>query len=326
MPLPRLGRVTLRLAVLDDYQRAAGPATDWSVLDGRAEVTVFHDHTLDAAETVSRLRPFDAVIAMRERTPFPAAVLDALPGLRLLVTTGPVNAAIDLAAAARNGVTVCGTGGVGAATPELTWALMLAVTRRLPRQDAAVRSGGWQHDIGPELAGSTLGLLGLGRIGTRLCRYAAAFDMDVVAWSANLTDERARGAGAVRVGFDELFTRADVLAVTTQLSDRTRGIVGARELDLLGPSSYLVNTSRGPVVQEAALLEALRRGRIAGAGLDVYDVEPLAADHPLRSAPNTVLTPHTGYVSTNAYEVFYREAVEDVLAWLDGAPLRELTA
>lgn len=318
--------MTTRLAVLDDYQSAARTATDWSVLDGRVEVVFFHDHTDSDAQTVARLQPFDAVLAMRERTAFPAAVLEALPRLRLLVTTGAANAAIDLAAAARGGVTVCGTGGVGAATPELTWALVLAVTRRLPRQDQAVRSGGWQHDIGPELAGSTLGLLGLGRIGRRLAHYAHAFDMPVIAWSANLTEESARGAGARRVDFDELFTGSDVLAVTTKLSDRTRGIVGARELDLLGPGAYLVNTSRGPIVDEGALLAALHGHRIAGAALDVFDTEPLPADHPLRTAPNTVLTPHIGYVSTQAYEVFHREAVQDVLAWLDGSPVREITA
>lgn len=312
------------MAVLDDYQHAAGPATDWSVLDGRAEVVFFHDHTETDDQTVARLQPFDAVLAMRERTPFPAAVLDRLPRLRLLVTTGTANAAVDLTAAARTGVTVCGTGGVAAATPELTWALVLAVTRRIPRHDQAVRAGGWQHDIGPELAGSTLGLLGLGRIGRRLARYAEAFEMPMIAWSANLTDEGARRDGARRVGFEELFTRSDVLAVTTKLSDRTRGIVGARELDLLGPAGYLVNTSRGPIVQEGALLTALHDHRIAGAALDVFDTEPLAPDHPLRSAPNTVLTPHIGYVSTQAYAVFYREAVQDVLAWLDGAPIREI--
>ncbi len=318
--------MTPRLAVLDDYQRAAESATDWSVLDGRVEVDVFHDHTDTDDETVRRLAPFDAVLVMRERTPLPAAVLDRLPRLRLIVTTGMANAAIDLDAAARNGVTVCGTGGIGAATPELTWALVLAVTRRLPSQDQSVRAGGWQNDIGPELAGSTLGLLGLGRIGRRLARYAAAFDMTVIAWSANLPDEAARESGATRVGFDELFARADVLAVTTRLSDRTRGIVGARELDLLGPAGYLVNTSRGPIVDEAALVTALHERRIAGAGLDVFDTEPLPPGHPLRTAPNTVLTPHLGYVSTQAYAVLYGEAVEDVAAWLDGRPVRTLTA
>jgi len=317
--------VTLRLAVLDDYQRAAGPATDWSVLDGRAEVDFFHDHTEGDEETVHRLDSFDAVIVMRERTPLPATVLDRLPRLRLLVTTGMGNAAVDVAAATRNGVTVCGTGMAGSATPELTWALILATTRRLPAQDAAIRVGGWQHDIGPELAGSTLGLLGLGRIGRRLARYAAAFDMPVIAWSANLTDQAARQADATRVGFDELFTGADVLAVTTRLSDRTRAIVGARELDLLGPAGYLVNTSRGPIVDEAALVTALHQRRIAGAGLDVYDTEPLPPGHPLRTAPNTVLTPHLGYVSTQAYAVLYGEAVEDVTAWLGGSPVRTLT-
>lgn len=318
--------MTFRLAVLDDYQRAAAPATDWSALDGRADVSLFHDHTEGDEETVRRLDSFDAVIVMRERTPLPGTVLDRLPRLRLLVTTGMGNAAVDVAGAARNGVTVCGTGMTGSATPELTWALILAVTRQLPRQDQAIRAGGWQHTIGPELAGSTLGLLGLGRIGRRLARYAAAFDMPVIAWSANLTDEAATEAGATRVGFDELFTGADVLAVTTRLSDRTRSIVGARELDLLGPAGYLVNTSRGPIVDEAALVEALHDGRIVGAGLDVYDTEPLPPEHRLRTAPHTVLTPHLGYVSTQAYAVLYREAVEDVVAWLDGRAVRTLTA
>lgn len=314
----------LRLAVLDDYQHVAAASADWSVLDGRAEVTFFHDHVDNAEQTVRRLTPFEAVLVMRERTPLPAEVLDRLPDLRLVVTTGPVNAAIDLAAAARNGVTVCGTGGLGAATPELAWALVLAATRQLPRNDAAVRAGGWQHDIGPQLAGSTLGLLGLGRIGGRLARYAAAFDMAVLAWSENLTDERAATAGATRVAFDELFTRADVLVVATRLSDRTRGLVGPRELDLLGPAGYLVNISRGPIVDEAALVAALAQGRIAGAGLDVFDTEPLPPGHPLRTSPNTVLTPHLGYVSTDAYAVFHADAVQDVLAYLDGSPVRVL--
>jgi phosphoglycerate dehydrogenase-like enzyme len=310
-----------RVAVLDDYQGVTLGCADWS----RLEVEVFPDHLADDDALVERLAPFDAVVAMRERTPFTRARLERLPNLRLLVTTGMRNASIDLDAAREHGVIVSGTGSLGPPTAELAWALILALTRHVPAEDRAMREGGWQHTIGPELAGHRLGIVGLGRLGARMAAIARAFEMEPVAWSQNLTGERAAEAGAELVSREELFSTADVVTVHLVLSDRTRGLVGAPELALLRPTAYLVNTSRGPIVDEAALLDALHGGRIAGAALDVYDTEPLPADHPLRAAPNTVLTPHIGYVSTGTYELFYGDAVEDVMRWLAGDPVRVLT-
>jgi phosphoglycerate dehydrogenase-like enzyme len=309
-----------RVAVLDDYQGVALGCADWSEL----EVEVFPDHLPDDDAVVERLAPFDVVVAMRERTPFPRARLERLPNLRLLVTTGMRNAAIDLDAARDHGVLVCGTGSLGPPTAELAWALILAVTRHVAEEHAAMRAGGWQHTIGPELAGHRLGIVGLGRLGARMAAIARAFEMEVVAWSQNLTAERAAEAGAALVSKEELFSAADVVTIHLVLSDRTRGLVGAPELARMKPNAYLVNTSRGPIVDEAALLDALHAGRIAGAALDVYATEPLPADHPLRRAPNTVLTPHIGYVTTGTYEVFYGDAVEDIARWLAGDPVRVL--
>jgi phosphoglycerate dehydrogenase-like enzyme len=314
-----------RVAVLDDYQEVALSSADWSAIAGRADVTVFTDHIADSGDLAGRLAPYEVIVAMRERTPFPAALLDQLPALKLLITTGMRNASFDLAAASRRGVTVCGTGGSGPGAPELAWGLIMALVRNIPQEDALVRAGGWQGTVGRELAGRTLGLLGLGRIGQRMARYAHAFDMDVIAWSQNLTDSAARSSGARLVTKAELFARADIVSVHLQLSGRTAGLVGADELALLGPNGYLVNTSRGPIVDEAALVSALRGNVIAGAGLDVFAVEPLPAGHPLRSLPNTVITPHIGYVTTQAYQVFYRDIVADIAAWLDGSPVRVLS-
>lgn len=313
------------VVVLDDFQDVALSVTDWSPLAGRAHVARHTDHTDDADELVARLAGADVVVLMRERTPFPAALLARLPRLRLLVTTGMANAAIDQAAAAAQGVVVCGTAGGSAAAAELTWALVLAVARDVAAGDRAVRAGGWQEHLGVELAGSTLGLLGLGRIGAVVARYARAFDMELLAWSQNLTAERAAEHGARLVDKAELFAASDVVSVHLKLSARTRGLVGAEELRLLGPGGRLVNTSRGPIVDEAALLAALSAGTIAGAALDVFDVEPLPADSPVRGALRTVLTPHVGYVSRQSYATMYGQAVEDVVAWLDGAPVRVLT-
>lgn len=316
----------MRVAVLDDYQDAARASTDFSALDARAEVTVFHDHLADQDLLVERLAPFEVVLAMRERTPFDRDLIDRLTRLKLLVTTGMGNASFDMDALAERGITVCGTGGVGSATPELTWALVLMATRGLAAEDAAVRAGRWQIGIGPEIAGSTIGVLGLGRVGARIAHYARAFDAEVIAWSANLTAERAAEAGARLVDRESLFRDSSVVVVCLKLSDRTRGLVGARELELLGPAGYLVNTSRGPIVDEAALVSALTERRIAGAALDVFDTEPLPKDHPLLGLDNVVLSPHLGYVSLEGYRVFYTDAVEDVLAWLDGSPVRVVNA
>jgi phosphoglycerate dehydrogenase-like enzyme len=318
--------MTTPVAVLDDYQGVAEALGPWDELGDAVSVTAFRDHVDDDDELVTLLGAFEVVVAMRERTPFPAHRLERLPNLRLLVTTGMANAAIDVAAARRQGIVVAGTGGLSAPTAELTWGLILAVTRHVCAEDRRVRAGGWQRTIGPELSGRTLGVLGLGRLGRRVAAVAQAFEMDVIAWSQNLRSEDAAELGVEAVSKDDLFRRADVLTIHTRLSDRTRGLVTAAELALMKPSAYLVNTSRGPIVDEAALLAALNDGTIAGAALDVYDIEPLPAGHPLRSAPNTVLTPHLGYVSEGSYEVYFREAVEDIAAFLDGEPVRVLDA
>ncbi|MER7680182.1 D-2-hydroxyacid dehydrogenase family protein [Streptomyces sp. NPDC096934] len=310
----------MKIAVLDDYQNVALDRADWSGLN--AEVTVFTDHIPDVDELARALAGFEVVVAMRERTRFGADVLARLPDLRLLVTTGPRNAAIDVAAAARQGVVVCGTGYYPEPTVELTWALILAAARNLPTEERAVRDGGWQRTVGTELRGKTLGLLGLGNLGSRVALIGQAFGMDTIAWSENLTPERAAEHGVRAVTKDELFAAADVLSVHLVLSSRTRGLVGGAELAAMKPSSILVNTSRGPIVDQDALLDALRRETIRCAALDVYDTEPLPADHPLRALPNTVLTPHIGYVTSELYEVFYRDAVEDIAAFRAGHPVR----
>ncbi|GAA4857271.1 D-2-hydroxyacid dehydrogenase family protein [Saccharopolyspora rosea] len=318
--------MAVRIAVLDDYQGVALDHADWSSLD--AEVEVFREHIDDRDELVRRLQPFQVIAAMRERTPFPREVLEALPNLGLLVTTGMRNASIDLDAARELGVVVSGTGSGGdperswAATAELTWGLILSLARRIPAEDRAIREGGWQHTVGVEVAGRTLGVLGLGRLGRQVATVGRAFAMDVIAWSQNLTDEAAEQVGARRVDKDELFRASDVLTIHTVLSDRTRGLVGAEELALMRPTAYLVNTSRGPVVDEAALRAALREGRIAGAGIDVYGREPLPADDPWRTTPRTVLTPHIGYVTEGTYRTFYADTVENIASYLRGSPVR----
>ncbi|MGY2078137.1 D-2-hydroxyacid dehydrogenase family protein [Blastococcus sp. SYSU DS0828] len=311
-----------RIAVLDDYQSVAAEFCDWSRLPEPAEVVTFADAVADPDALVARLRGVDVVVAMRERTRFGRDVLERLPDLRLLVTTGMRNKSIDVAAAAELGITVCGTAASGTATAELTWALILATVRHVPQEDAAMRAGGWQTTIGTDLHGARLGVIGLGRIGAQVARIGAAFGMDVVAWSQHLTEERAAEVGARLVGKDELFATADVVTVHLLFSKRTRGLIGADDLALMKHTAVLVNTSRGPIVDEAALVDVLRRGAIAGAGLDVYDAEPLPREHPLRELRRAVLTPHLGYVTRGTYEVFYGEAVEDVAAWMAGRPIR----
>ena len=311
-----------RVAILDDYQGVARSLADWTSLPAGTEVVTFADHLKDIGAVAARLADFDAVVAMRERTSFPRALLERLPRLKLLVTTGMRNASIDVAAATARGVTVCGTAGLPYPTAELTWGLILALFRRIPSEDRATREGRWQVSCGLGLNGKTLGVIGLGGLGSRVAKVGRAFDMDVIAWSQNLTAARAAEVGAALVGKDELLARADVVSIHLVLSDRTRGLVGARELSLMKRTAYLVNTSRGPIVDEAALVAAVRAGTIAGAGLDVYDDEPLPLDHPLRNLPNTVITPHLGYVTEETYRIFYGHALEDVKAWLAGQPVR----
>ncbi|MEU8416260.1 D-2-hydroxyacid dehydrogenase family protein [Amycolatopsis japonica] len=310
----------MKIAILDDYQEVALGFGDWDSLG--AEIEVFTKPFADPADVVGRLRDFEVVVAMRERTRFPAEVLDRLPALRLLVSTGHRNAAIDVAAARRNGVVVSSTGYIAAPAAEHTWALILAAARNVPVESRNMREGGWQTTVGTILAGKTLGLLGLGRLGAGAAKIGQAFGMETIAWSQNLTQEKADPHGVTAVSKDDLFARADVLSVHLVLSGRSRGLVGAPELAAMKPTAMLVNTSRGPIVDEAALVDALRRKEIAVAALDVYDVEPLPSEHPLRTLDNVVLTPHIGYVTREAYEIFYRDAVEDIAAFQAGSPIR----
>lgn len=310
----------LKVAVLDDYQSVARSSSNWDRLD--CTVTFFHDHLGDA--TVAELADFDVIVAMRERTPFDRDRLESLPHLKLLVTTGGRNASIDVAAAGRLGVTVCGTRSPGHATAELAFGLIQMLARGLFDEIGGFREGGWQIGIGRDLLGSRLGVIGLGRLGSRVAAYGLAFGMDVIAWSANLTDERAGQVGVRRVSMSELLSTSDFVTLHVRLSERTRRLIGDRELALMKPSAYLINTSRGPVVDEAALLEAVRSGRIAGAGVDVFEEEPLPADHPFRSEPRIVATPHIGYVTEETYAIFYADVVEDIEAWMAGSPVRVL--
>jgi phosphoglycerate dehydrogenase-like enzyme len=315
----------MKVIVLDDYQGVAMSAADWAPVTATAEVEVIGHHIADEAELALRLSDADVVVAMRERTPFGRDLLQRLPRLRLLVTTGPFNAAIDLAAAHDQGVTVCGTGGFIEPTVELTWALILGLLRHLPEEASSVRTGGWQTSVGGDLKGRQLGVVGLGRIGSRVARVGLAFGMSVVAWSQNLATDRAERVGARPVTKAELFEDSDVVTVHLVLSDRSRGTVGAPELRAMKPEAVLVNTSRGPLVDEAALIAALSSGAIAGAALDVFDTEPLPRGHPLRSMPNVLATPHLGYVSKKTYEVFFHDIVEDIVAFAQGSPIRTIT-
>jgi len=314
----------LRVAILDDYQRVARDYADWSSLPPGSELQFFSDHLTSEDALVHRLASFEALVAMRERTAFPRSLLTRLPNLRLLVTTGARNAAIDVAAAAELGIIVAGTEGLPYPTAELTWALILALARQVPAEDRALRAGAWQTSVGSGLQGKSLALLGLGRLGTQVARIGRAFGMRVLAWSPNLTAARAESGGAEFVSRDELFRQADVLSVHLVLSERTRALVGASELALLKKSALLINTSRGPIVDEAALIAALSSDALAGAGLDVFDVEPLPVSHPFLSLKNTVLTPHLGYVTGETYRIFYAQALEDILGYLVGEAPRTI--
>jgi phosphoglycerate dehydrogenase-like enzyme len=314
-----------RIAILNDYQDVALKSADWTILPPDAEITVFHDALPeDEAQRAATLLPFDVICMMRERTAMPRSLLQRLPNLKLLNTTAMGNRTTDMAAARELGITVCGTGGAGNGTAELTWGLLIGLARHIHPEHDAMRAGRWQLTLGDDLIGHTLGLLGLGNIGARVAKVGLAFGMDVIAWSQNLTPEKAAAAGARLVSKEELFAQADYLSIHLVLSDRTRGVVGAPDLARMKPTAYLVNTSRGPLVDEPALLDTLRNHRIAGAGLDTYEVEPLPADHPLLALDNVLLTPHLGFVTKDAYAKFYGDTVENVAAFLKGAPIRVL--
>jgi phosphoglycerate dehydrogenase-like enzyme len=312
-----------RCAVLDDYQNVVLKVTDWSKVSGDLDIKVFNEHLGGPDNVVKALQGFGIVCAMRERTGFPRAVIEKLPDLKLLITTGLRNASIDVAAAKEHGVVVCGTPSVGNPTSGVAIGLMLELTRRIGYENAKMKAGvPWQTTIGVDLDGMTLGVLGLGKLGTRTAKIAKAFGMKVIAWSQNLTPEKCHEAGVHYVSKEELFRQADFITIHVILSQRTRGLVGPNELALMKPSAYIINTSRGPIIDEAALLEVLQNKKIGGAGLDVFDVEPLPTDHPLRKLDNVVLTPHLGYVATQNYRAYYGGVVEDIRAFLDGKPVR----
>ena len=312
------------VAILDDYQAVAEQMADWSQLPPGINVQFFHDHIADEDRLVERLKNFQVVMGMRERTPFPRSVLDRLPELRLLVTAGMGNAVFDIPAATELGIVVSGTGGVGEGPTELTWGLILGLARRIPQEDRLTREGNWGTTVGIGLKDKNLGLLGLGHIGSLVGKVGTALGMNIIAWSQNLTPDRAAECGVTLVDKDTLFKESDVLSVHVQLSDRTRGLVGERELSLMKPTSYLINISRGPIVDEPSLIQALTNGTIAGAGLDTFDLEPLPTNHPLLGLSNTVITPHLGYVTEDGYRVRYTQVVEDIRAFTSGESIRVL--
>lgn len=314
----------LKIAVLDDWQSVAEHVVDWTALQPIGEVSFLHDYPADTDAMVARLKDFQILCVMRERTIFDDALLSQLPNLKLLVTGGMRNAALDLKAAARLGITVVGTDSYKYAAPELTWALIMGVTRNLVEEANSLRAGDWQIGLGSDLYGKTLGIVGLGSIGQKIARYGKAFDMKVIAWSENLTAERAAEHGVTYVSKQELFEQADVVSVNLVLSERSRGLVDAESLKRMKPTAYLVNTARGPIVDEDALIKVLTQKKIAGAALDVYSVEPLPADHPFRTLPNVLATPHVGYVTENNYRMFFNQMIEDIQAWHAGAPIRVL--
>lgn len=311
------------MAILDDYQQRALASADWSVLPEGAQVTAFKDHIFEEGALAQRLQDFDVVIGMRERTPFRRSLLEQLPNLRLLMTTGMGNASYDFDAATELGIPVAGTSmAPGPVAAELTWGLILSLMRHIPTEDAAVRVGSWQLTLGKGLYGKTLGVVGLGRLGTAVARVGLAFHMKVLGWSQNLTPEKAQAAGVEYATKEQLFRESDLVTIHYVLSDRSRNLVGADEIVLMKPTAYLINTSRGPIVNESALVAALSQKKIAGAGLDVFDVEPLPLGHPFRQLQNTVITPHLGYVTQEAYQAMFANAVENILTWLHGDPTR----
>ena len=317
----------VQAAILDDYQNVAMSFADWSPIARDVEIKVFNKPFGSHDEAIKALQGFAVVVGMRERTPFPRKVIEALPDLKLLITTGARNNSFDVKACAERGVTVCGTGAAGSPTTGIAFGLMLELTRRIGFENARLKAGApWQTTIGRDLEGLTLGILGLGKLGQRSAAVGKAFGMTTIAWSQNLTEEKAKAAGADYVSKDDLFRNADFVTIHLVLSDRSRGLVGAKELGLMKKSAYLINTSRGPIVDEKALIAVLNSKSIAGAGLDVFDVEPLPLDHPFRKMDNVVITPHLGYVSEQNYRKYFPDIVEDIRAWLDGKPVRVIEA
>lgn len=317
-------RVMKKLAILDDYENAALASADWGRLNGKVSVEVFGDHLDDEDAIVQRLADFEVVFLMRERTPFGASLFARLPKLEHVITSGKRNASIDMDAARDHAVVVSGTPILPYPAAEHAWALILALAKRIPQDDRSMREGRWGEGLNLGLRGKTLGIIGLGKLGSQVATVGLAFGMDVIAWSRNLTAEHCVEAGVRLAGREELLAGADFITIHLVLGDRSRGLIGADELKLMKPTAFLINTSRGPIVDEAALVEALQSGRIAGAGLDVFATEPLADDHPLRALRNTVLTPHQGYVTRENFAIFYESAIENILGWLGGAPVNVL--
>ena len=310
----------MRVAILDDYQNTALASADWSLISGRTEIEVFTDHLFDEDKIVRRLQDFEVICAMRERTPFTSSLIERLPNLKLIISSGMRNRGIDIEAAKKNNVVVCGTKSVGKPTAELAWGLILALARRIATEDMNVRAGGWQQSIGEGLIGKTLGIAGLGNLGSRMAKIAKAFDMNVIAWSENLTQERCEELGVKLVDKEGLLLNSDFLTIHLILSERTRGIFKAEDLCRMKSTSYIINTARGPIIDEDALINALKNKTIAGAGIDVFSVEPLPADHPFRHLQNTVVTPHLGYVEEENYRAYFSGYVEAIDAFLKGKP------
>ena len=312
----------MKIAILDDYQEIAFKMADWSLIPGNPEVKVFSDHVTELEKLVQRLLPYDILCIMRERTPMTAELIDRLPNLKLIASTGNRNSSIDTEATNRRGITVLNTNYESAPTIEFVWSLILAIVRNITIENTSLRNGGWQTRVGGDLKGKTLGVLGLGHVGGPVAAIGKAFGMNIIAWSPNMTIEKAKLSGARYVSKEDLFRQSDILSVHIILSNSTRGIVGEADLDLMKPSAYFINTSRGPLVDEAALIRALKNKKIAGAALDVFDTEPLPAYHPFRSLPNVLATPHLGYGSKSLYEIFYRDSVENIRKWISANTLK----
>ena len=320
-------KYTFKAAVLDDYQNVASRMANWHKLRDKIRFEFFNEHLIDESEISDRFSKFDILILNRERTPFLSSQLKGLPNLKLLLTSGHRNFSIDVKTANERGVTVCGTDMISFSTPELAWGLMLSLARQIPMEDQLLRAGGyWQTTVGISLRGRTLGIVGLGKLGAPMAKIGQAFGMKVIAWSPNLTLDRAAAVGVVYATKNDLFSNADFITLHMPLSDRSRGIVGAKEIKLMKSSAFLINTSRGPLVDEKSLISSLQRKEIAGAGLDVFDIEPLPLSHPLRQLKNTVLTPHLGYVVEENYKQGFEQMIENIEAWLDGMPIREISA